>query len=161
MNRLTIALAFLCVAVSSAFTVPSTIKHFALKSTALNGLMTRDEMDVIINKGHHCEEGECSIDDVSDLISQLQDQQHLLSDRIKEMDTMIKSLDNSNENDSRNVDEVRETVRSIFRLFAISDQASGNDYPSLSRPTGFSGEVGDGPTDAYKSLNPKPWKPSP
>lgn len=40
----------------------------------------------------------------------------------------------------------------------FQDKASGNDYPSLSKPTGWSGEVGDGPTDAYKALNPKPWK---
>jgi hypothetical protein len=38
---------------------------------------------------------------------------------------------------------------------------SENYYPSLSKPTGYSGEVGSGPTDAYKALNPKPWKASP
>jgi hypothetical protein len=27
-------------------------------------------------------------------------------------------------------------------------------------PGGFSGDIGDGPTDAYKALEPKPWKPS-
>ena len=118
-------------------------------------------MDTIISKGHHCEKGECGIDDVDDLISQLQEQQHLLYDRIKEMNTMVTALENLNEDDSRNVDEVRETVRAIFRLFAMSDKASGNDYPALTKPTGFSGEVGDGPTDAYKALNPKPWKASP
>jgi hypothetical protein len=36
--------------------------------------------------------------------------------------------------------------------------ASGNDYKSTGIATGYSGEVGDGPSDAYKSLNPKPWK---
>ena len=118
-------------------------------------------MDTIISKGHHCEKGECSIDDVSDLIDQLQEQQHLLYERINEMNVMVTSLENLNEDDSRNVDEVRETVRAIFRLFAMSDKASGNDYPALTKPTGFSGEVGDGPTDAYKALNPKPWKASP
>lgn len=161
MNRLSVAILFLGACASNAFMVPSVVKPPCVTTTSLNGLMSREEMNTIINQGHHCEKGECSIDDVDDLIDQLQEQQHLLFDRIKEMNTMMAALENLNKDDSRNVDEVRETVRAIFRLFAMGDKASGNDYPALTKPTGFSGEVGDGPTDAYKALNPKPWKATP
>ena len=89
------------------------------------------------------------------------EQQHILSQRVKEVDNMIKSLEVLNGSDERETDEVRETVRAIFRVFQMSARGSGNDYPALTKPTGYSGDVGDGPTDAYKALNPKPWKASP
>ncbi len=114
-----------------------------------------------MSKGHACEAGECSVDDVDNLLGTLIEQQHILNERLTELDNMIKSLEVLNGSDNRKVDEVRETVRALFRVFQMSAKASGNDYPSLSRPTGYSGEVGSGPTDAYKALNPKPWKASP
>ena len=110
-------------------------------------------------KGHECEKGECAVSDVDMLVGELMEQQHILSERVTEVGNMIKSLETLNGADDRQVDEVRETVRALFRVFAMSDKSSGNDYPSLTKPTGYSGEVGSGPTDAYKSLNPKPWKP--
>jgi len=57
------------------------------------------------------------------------------------------------------VNEMRETARALFRVFQLGDKASGNDYPSLSRPMGWSGEVGNGPTTAYDALPPKKYKP--
>merc|ERR1712232_606407 len=54
-------------------------------------------------------------------------------------------------------DEIRETVRALYRVFQLGDEASGNDYPALSRPTGWSGEVGNGPTTAYDCLPPKKY----
>lgn len=101
------------------------------------------------------------MDDVDGLIAELQEQQHNLNERINEMDNMIKSMEILNGADDRDHDEVRETVRSIFRLFSMGAEASGNDYKSSGMATGYSGEVGSGPTDAYKALNPKPWKKSP
>jgi hypothetical protein len=124
-------------------------------------MLTMEEIDAILGKGTHCEEGECTIAEVDDLIEELQDQQHQLSERIKNVDKMVKSLEIMNLAEDREVDEVRETVRAIFRVFAMSDKASGNDLHQLTKPTGYSGEVGSGPTDAYKALNPKPWKASP
>jgi len=73
---------------------------------------------------------------------------------------MIKAIETMTHSKDRDVDEVRDTVRSIFRIFSMSAKASGNDYPALSHPSGYSGEVGSGPTDAYKALDPKPWKPT-
>jgi hypothetical protein len=76
------------------------------------------------------------------------------------MNKIVKSLEVLNSAKDRDHDEVRDTVRAIFRLFTMGAKASGNDYPSLGLPTGYSGEVGSGPTDAYKALNPKAWKQS-
>ena len=123
--------------------------------------MTLEEIEAIIQKGHECEESECSLSDVNDLIDTLQEQQHILYERLQDVNKMVESLSILNEAGDRQEDEVRETVRAIFRIFAMSAKASGNDYPALSKATGYSGEVGDGPTDAYKALNPKPWKASP
>ena len=121
-------------------------------------MLSMEEIDAILGKGTNCEEGECTIAEIDDLIEELKDQQHQLSERIKNVD---KALEIMNLAEDREVDEVRETVRAIFRVFAMSDKASGNDLHQLTKPTGYSGEVGSGPTDAYKALNPKPWKASP
>ena len=51
--------------------------------------------------------------------------------------------------------EMKETMRALFRVFQLGDEASGNDYPSLRHPTGWSGEIGDGPKTAYDCLPPK------
>ena len=117
---------------------------------------TSEELEEIIMKGRECEQGECSISDVDHLIGELMEQQHLLSERVKEVENMVKSLEILNDAHDREVDEVRETVRAIFRVFQMSAKTHV-DY----NPAGFSGDVGSGPTDAYKALNPKPWNPSP
>lgn len=123
--------------------------------------MTANELEAIINRGQICEEGECSISDVDDLVAELQEQQHNLHERINEMNDMIASLEILNIADDRDHDEVRETLRAIFRVFSMGAKASGNDYKSTGMATGYSGEVGSGPTDSYKALNPKPWKKKP
>ena len=129
--------------------------------TQIKAGLTSEELETIIMKGRECEQGECSVSDVDMLIGDLLEQQHILSERVAEVDNMVKSLEVMNDASDREVDEVRETVRAIFRVFQMSAQGSGNDYPALSKPTGYSGDVGNGPTDAYKALNPKPWKASP
>jgi len=122
--------------------------------------MSPEELDGLMSDGKDCEEGECSIDDVDDLIGSLLEQQKLLYDRVQELKELVKVLESLNEDESRDVDEVRETVRAITRIFQMGAKASGNDYPALTRPTGYSGEVGDGPTTAYDALEPKKWKES-
>ena len=75
----------------------------------MNAVLTQQELEAVIARGHACEKGECSIDDVDGLIAELQDQQHNLNERIKEMDNMIKSLEILNDADDRDHDEVRDT----------------------------------------------------
>lgn len=129
-------------------------------STTSLSLISAEETENIIKKASNCAEGECSVDEVGDLISVLKSQQKELSMRVDEVDKMIQKLKTINAQDARKVDEVRETVRALFRVFQLGAKASGNDYPSLSKPMGYSGEVGKGPTTAYDALSPKKWKPA-
>jgi hypothetical protein len=123
-------------------------------------LMEPEEVDKLMTQANDCADGECSLDDVTELISILKEQQSEIYQRVEKIKGMIKSLEEVNKRDDRAVDEVRETVRALFRVFQLGAKASGNDYPALSKPTGWSGEVGDGPKTAYDALPPKPYKAS-
>lgn len=122
--------------------------------------MSQDETETIMAHASECVEGECSLDEVDDLIELLKAQQKELYDRVEDVRASIKSLEVLNKSNDRSVDEVRETVRAIFRVFQLGDSASGNNYPSLSKPSGYSGDVGRGSTTAYDALPPKPYKES-
>lgn len=121
--------------------------------------MTPTENEAILKQATDCSEGECSLDEVEDLIMVLQAQQKELYERVQKVKGMVENLESLNsKGETRKVDEVRETIRALYRVFQLGDKASGNDYPSLSRATGWSGDVGDGPKTAYDSLPPKKWK---
>lgn len=122
--------------------------------------MEPEEVEKLLSQASDCAEGECSLDEVGDLIDILKEQQRELYQRVEKVREMISTLEKVNEADERKVDEVRETVKAIFRVFQMGAKASGNDYPSLTRPSGWSGEVGDGPKTAYDALPPKKWKAS-
>lgn len=128
-----------------------------MTATPLN-LMAPEQMEALISEAVECSEGECSVDDVGDLLETLKTQQKDLHAKIDEIKGMIKSLEIMNDKDADR-DEVRETVRAIMRIFTISD-SKGNDFLPFAGgvATGFSGEVGKGPTTAYDALNPKPYK---
>ena len=79
--------------------------------------MTASEIDAIMFEAESCAEGECALDEVESLINSLQKQQSLLSKRISEIDGLVKTLEEAN--GTAPVDEVRETVRAIFRIFAL------------------------------------------
>ena len=121
--------------------------------------MTPEETETLLKRAEECVGSECALDDVSELVDLLHDQQKELYDRVEKIKQTVQALEEINKADDRPVDEIRETVRAIFRVFQLGDKASGNDYPSLSKPTGYSGEVGDGPKTAWDSLPPKKWKP--
>merc|ERR1711862_966516 len=87
-------------------------------------------------------------------IDVLQGQQEQLFGKVEEVKDMIKALESVNGATDRPVDEVRETVRAIYRIFHLGDKASGNDYPALSKPMGWSGEVGKGAKTAYDVYHP-------
>ena len=81
--------------------------------------MSVAEIESVISEAQSCAEGECAIDEVESLITNLQGQQSLLSKRIEEISGLIKELEHVNGQDERPVDEVRETVRAIFRIFSL------------------------------------------
>jgi len=145
-----------CLLVSArAFPISPVVR---MGSPSLLNLMTRDESDKVMETATDCVKGECSLDEIEGLIDLLKEQQKEASDRLGEIRDMIKALEIVNGADDRSVDEIRETVRAIFRVFQLGDKASGNDYPALSKPTGWPGEVGNGPMTAYDALPPKPIK---
>jgi hypothetical protein len=166
-------------------------------------LMSSADIDMILADATACAEGECALDDVSALLAKLLAQQSLLSSRINEIDKLVSSLEGSNGvgGAERPVDEMRETVRAIFRIFSVGvslynwsqncvfsvllctlkyfpcccyllhicvslhiivyiwqDKASGNNYPSLTKAMGYSGETSGGGKTAYDVLPPKPMK---
>ena len=117
--------------------------------------MSEDETKSIINSAHECADSECSVEDVDMFLAELKEQQVILRNRLSEVTKMVDELGSANVGSDRKTDEVRDTVRAIARLFMMGDKASGNDYPSMGTPSGYSGEVGDGPSTAYDVLSPK------
>lgn len=110
--------------------------------------MTKEDTDALFKKANAVVDStSCTKEDVDELVTTLQLQQKELYQKIDQMKNMVNKLQTMNaaENDSRKVDEVRETIRALYRVFQLDDKASGNYYPSLSRPTGWSGEINDGP----------------
>ncbi len=103
-----------------------------------------------MDTAHDCAEGECSVDDVSELIFELKAQQKEMSNRLGDIMNMVAHLQNLNTAEKRKKEDVRSYVKDLLRVF---DTSAGGFSP------GFSGDIGDGPTDAYKALDPKPWKP--
>ena len=114
-------------------------------------LLSEEESNAIIGRAEDCAEGECSIDDVSGLISELKDQQVILNHRLVDVMNMVAHLQKVNQGNAPR-DEVRAFVQDLLRVFNHED-------PKVF-PTGFSGDIGDGPTTAYDALPPKPWKAS-
>lgn len=111
----TTLLSLLAIGVTNAFmTAPSAIT----RTSPLN-LMSAKEIDYIMSEAEQCAAGECALDEVESLITNLQSQQSLLSKRIGEIDTLVKDLEHINGRDNRPVDEVKETVRAIFRVFSL------------------------------------------
>jgi len=152
MVRSAIAIA-LCALMSGieAFAPPTFTRVATRTPTTLNVLLSEEETDSILQTAHDCAEGECSVDDVSGLIAELQDQQRTLNNRLTDIMNMVAHLQKINTDKKRDTENVRAYVKDLLRVF-------GSNAKGLA--AGFSGDIGDGPTDAYKALDPKPWKPS-
>lgn len=155
-----ISLLFLAAASVSSFTAPLVTRQAVRASTAHYGLLTDEETNQIVQKADDCAGGECSVEDVSTLLIDLREQEATLKTRLDEISKTVMALDKVNSQEERPVNEIRETIRAIMRIFILDAKKSGNDYPALSKPTGWSGEVGKGSTTAYKALAPKPYKPT-
>ncbi|GKY99408.1 hypothetical protein MPSEU_000895500 [Mayamaea pseudoterrestris] len=152
-----LALLVLVLATGTAFQVQAPALHSRIQlssSTARQVLLSEEETQSIIQSAQECAAGECSIDDVSDLISELREQEKILSARLESVMNMISDLQYINEKEERQTDEVRAFVSDMLRVFSLT---RGSETQSLA--TGFSGDISKGTKTAYDSLNPKPWKP--
>lgn len=122
-----------------------------MSSTARQILLTDDETNSILESAAGCVDSECSVDEISNLIAELKEQEELLNERLDKTMNMISHLQHINEKEERKTDEVRSFVRDMLRVF---------EHGHAAYPIGFSGDIGDGPTTAYDALPPKKWKPS-
>lgn len=62
-------------------------------------------------------EGECSIDEVSELLTVLKSTEQELEDRLEKIKKMVSDLDHINEKEERKTDEVRALVQDLLRVF--------------------------------------------
>lgn len=102
--------------------------------------MSEEETASILQQANDCAEGECSIDDVSELVYELKEQEKEMKQRLDKVKKMITDLEDINAKEERKTDDVRNLVRDMLRVF---------DYKDNGHPIGFSGDIGDGPTTAY------------
>ena len=115
--------------------------------------MSNEESTQILQSADDCAAGECSIDEVASLVADLKEQEKLLSQRLESVMNAVAHLQHLNTKEGRKTDEVRSFVQDMLRVFDTSKP--------MAFPTGFAGDVGDGPTTAYDALPPKKWKASP
>jgi hypothetical protein len=120
-------------------------------NTARYVILTEEETASILQSASDCAEGECSIDDVAELIFELKEQRKEMQTRLDRAMNMIADLERINAKEERKTDEVRAFVKDMLRVFST-------DKPMVF-PTGYSGDVGGGPTTAYDALPPKKWVP--
>ena len=67
--------------------------------------MTESEITAILDQAHECAEGECAVDDVEDLISELKTQQKVLSERLDTIMNAVAVLQAANDSSDRKTGE--------------------------------------------------------
>jgi hypothetical protein len=86
-------------------------------TTARAIIMTDDETNAIMKSANDCVEGECSLDEVSELLSVLKNTEKELEDRMEKIMNMIAHLQHINKKEERKTDEVRAFVQDMLRVF--------------------------------------------
>ena len=84
--------------------------------------MTPEETETLLARAEDCAASECAVDDVAELVDLLHVQQKELYDRVEKIKSTVKALEKINKAEDRPVDEIRETVRAIFRVFQLGDK---------------------------------------
>lgn len=113
-------------------------------------LLSDDETQSILQTADECAAGECSVDDVAELIYELKEQQHLMEERLSVIMNAVAHLQHANEAKERKRDEVKAMVKDLLRVFSTEKAA----FPA----SGFSGDISKKTLTAYDVLSPKPWK---
>jgi hypothetical protein len=124
-----------------------------MSTTARFIIMSEAETDSVLQSAADCADGECSVDDVTEFLSDLQEQKKVLQQRLDQIMNMIADLQHLNEHEDREPDSVRALVRDMLRVFSHDEKGRSGFVPS-----GYTGDIGT--TDAYSSLAPKKWKPA-
>lgn len=117
----------------------------------------------IMNVANLCKDEEfgCDVDQVDAVRQQLIDQATICKQRLDEIDALFEEMhvENTKPEKVRDVDQLKETVRSIARLFMFDN--SDNNYPDTGLAVGFSGERKGGGKTAYDVLPPIKTKKTP
>lgn len=113
--------------------------------SALFILLSEEETNEILKAATECAEGECSIDDVTSLITDLEDQKILLQKRLDRTMNLVAQLQHLNEKEEREVSEVRSFLKDLTYVFTHDEKKHF--------ATGYSGEINDGPKTAWDVLS--------
>lgn len=118
-------------------------------------MLTDEETASILKSADECAAGECSFDDVAELIYELKEQQKLMESRLETIMNSVAHLQQLNESvhphQEAKRDEVKALVKDLLRVFSTEKAA----FPA----TGFSGDYSKKTMTAYDVLSPKKWKP--
>lgn len=79
--------------------------------------MTDEETETIMKSANDCVEGECSVDEVSELLSILKETEKELESRMESIMNMIAHLQHINKKEERKTDDVRAFVQDMLRVF--------------------------------------------
>ena len=114
--------------------------------------MTDEETASILQSADECAAGECSVDDVAELIYELKEQQQLMEARLQAVMNTVAHLQHINQSvEAKKRDEVKALVQDLLRVFSTEKAA----FPA----SGFSGDYSKKTLTAYDVLSPKKWKP--
>jgi hypothetical protein len=80
--------------------------------------LSDEETEAILNSAKECAGGECSVDDIGDLVKELKEQQSAMKERLTKVKGMIHKLEDLNEKSERKPDEIRNFVKDMLRVFA-------------------------------------------
>ena len=123
-----------------------------ISTTAHRVILSDEETEKILSTADECAAGECSVDDVAELIFELKEQEKEMQERLEKVMNMIAHLQHINEKDERKTAEVRSFVQDMLRVFS-------HEKP-IAPPAGFSGDIGEGAKTAWDVLPPKKWSPN-
>jgi hypothetical protein len=112
-------------------------------------LLTEEETQSILSNAQDCADGECSVDDVAELIFELKEQQQLMEERLSAIMNTVSHLQHLNQHEAKR-DEVKAMVADLLRVF----KTDTNAFPI----NGFSGDISKKTMTAYDVLSPKPYK---
>jgi hypothetical protein len=86
--------------------------------------MSNDETDAVLKHAGDCMEGECSVDEIDDLVKLLKDTEKELETRLENIMNMVAHLQHINKKEERQTDDVRALVKDMLRVFSTDVSAT-------------------------------------
>ena len=83
----------------------------------LNLIISEEETERVMQTANDCVEGECSVSEISELVSVLKSTEEDLQARMKEITKMVTKLESMNSDEDREPDEVRRFVEDLLWVF--------------------------------------------